>query len=101
VLLNTRRAFSRFSSASEWLQGHVVWFSSPDDWKNLFASVPFGHSAVLDKESKGSYNSSWQVTYRYLSRGLSVHVNIVKKYVSLLQRIPTYGSWPLIQYAHV
>jgi hypothetical protein len=34
---------------------HVLWFTSPDNWKNLFDSVPFGHSAVemaIDKESK-------------------------------------------------
>jgi ferric-chelate reductase len=61
VLLNIRRAFSRFSWASEWLQGHVLWFASPDNWRNRFASVPFGHGAVemaIDKESKASYAPS-------------------------------------------
>jgi ferric-chelate reductase len=61
MLLNIRRAFSRFSWASEWLQGHILWFTGPDNWRNRFASVPFGHSAIgmaIDKESKGSYAPS-------------------------------------------
>jgi ferric-chelate reductase len=56
VLLDLRRALARFSCVPEWLQGHILWTASPDQWRSRLSSVPSANSAAensANRKSKG------------------------------------------------
>jgi ferric-chelate reductase len=47
VLLSLRRAFARFSCVPEWLQGHTLWSTSPDKWRDR---RPFAEDKGINKK---------------------------------------------------